>query len=474
MNINISRKYGLFLLVSVWILLLSADVYGAEVGDSTENLLNSNDLEQHFASLELFALSLHHLSHLYVDPAHSQVPKLVDSALKGMVASLDPHTVMMSKVMFERMHDYTKGQYGGVGLIVTQNSQGSAVVSSVVEGGPAHKNGVRKGDQIVAVDGVNINTVEGKDKFDKIRGTPGTSLVLTLLRAGKTIDIKLTRQVVVAKSVFAKSLSEAIHYVKVTNFQEETAQEIGEYLSKQSSVKGLILDLRNNPGGLLGEAVKTADLFLDSGVIVSTLGRDPNQVDREYAFGQNTFGQFPIIVLVNSQSASASEIVAGALQDHQRALVMGEKTFGKGSVQTLISLPNGGGLKITVARYYTPSGRSIQTEGILPDIVIVEESSDNTSEGDHSGSNGKNNAKKVPSENELKGHIAKKELGSFLSHHSQKNIQKKAGIDFENAIETWSEEDQKDYSLKTAYIYLKGWLKLGLFQKFKKDKAHSL
>ena len=428
------------------LLLLGLGVLGTWQESSAQNTAEENprsEEERSYRSLEVFAQALHHLSTMYVDPQVTRIPSLIHSAMRGMAEQLDPHTTFMSREMFERLHDYTKGQYGGVGLMVVHKKDRMKIVA-VMKGSPAHRQGLKVDDEITAIDNVAISQEE--KSLQNIRGKPGTEIILTVVRKGKPRKVRLVREVVTAQSVFAKKLSPAIVYIRITNFQEDTSSQVEATLQKyRASLKGLILDLRNNPGGLLDEAVKIADLFVDAGVIVSTMGRDPSQIEREYAFKKGTFSDFPMIVLVNRASASASEIVAGALQDHERGLVMGQQTFGKGSVQTLISLPDGGGLKITVARYYTPGGRSIQVEGIRPDILLSAQAPEHSQPSSS------------PTEGDLKGRIAGKNLGT--SKHSSSNT-----IEMEHYMRKWSEEERSDYSLKSAYIYLKGWLKMKVFQ----------
>ena len=405
--------------------------------------------EQSYRSLEIFAGALHHLSTMYVDPQAAHIPSLIQFATMGMVQHLDPHTTYMSPEMFARLHDYTKGQYGGVGLMVVRKKDHMVVVS-VVKGSPAHRQGIEVGDVITAINGAVV--VQGEKSLERIRGEPGTEILLKVLREGKLRDVRLVREVVAVESVFSKTLSAGIVYIRITNFQEDTSSRVeGVLREHQKNLKGLILDLRNNPGGLLDEAVKVSDLFVEAGVIVSTMGRDPSQIEREYAFKKGTFGGFPMIVLVNQSSASASEIVAGALQDHERGLVMGQKTFGKGSVQTLISLPDGGGLKITVARYYTPGGRSIQLEGIQPDILLAEGLSQDPNE--------------QPSEDHLRGRISGKNLGGLSKNPSSSSADPSSALGVEHSMSGWSEEERKDESLKSAYLYLRGWLKMKVFKK---------
>lgn len=392
-------------------------------------------VEDNYKPLEVLARSLHYLESMYVDRTQTSMEMLVTSAVTGMVSKLDPHTMLMPKKAFEQMTTNTKGKYGGVGIIVSQE-RGKVVIVSPIEGTPAYNAGIIAGDEILEIDGIKVDTLKGNQVLDRMRGRPGTVLTLLIKRKDtpEPLKFELKREIIKIKSVRGKRLSPSISHVRITSFQEESHDELKDYLKKvEGNLDGLVLDLRDNPGGLLDQSVKIVDLFVESGIIVSTVGRDPKKVEREFAVKRGTFADFPIVVLVNGGSASASEIVAGALQDHERALIMGEQTFGKGSVQTLLSLPDGSGLKVTVARYYTPLDRSIQAKGISPDIIVRDKPV-------------KTKDKSRRSERDLKQHIKSEDL-------SDVGAMKSLGKD----ILTWSEQDQADYQLKTAYSYLKGW-----------------
>ena len=256
----------------------------------------------------------------------------------------------------------------------------------------------------------------------------------------KELKFNLVREIIKMKSVKSEPLANNIVYVKILSFQDSTADELKEVFDQiekdKKIIKGFVLDLRDNPGGLLDQAVKVSDMFIEAGLIVSTQGRDPKRIEREFAHKRGTYSDFPMIVLVNGGSASASEIVAGALQDHERAVILGKTTFGKGSVQTLVSLPDGSGMKITVARYYTPKDRSIQAKGISPDIVVEE-----ASRKDDDGKNSKSRKEK-----DLSGHIESNDLSEFSSKDS-----------ISSEIKTWKEGMQSDNQLVTAYKYIRSW-----------------
>ena len=404
---------------------------------TSEEIQKVPDVTASYKSLEVLAYSVNYLESMYVQADKTKMDSLVESAINGMVSKLDPHTMLMPKKAFEQMTSDTKGKYGGVGVIISEE-RGKLIVVSPVDGSPAYKAGIKTGDEIIKIDNESVQSLKGRKALDSMRGEPGTNLVLEIKRKGapKTLKFTLKREIIKLKSVRGKALSSNIHYTRVSSFQEETADQFKEYLTKnEKDIGGLVIDLRDNPGGLLGQAVKISDLFIESGIIVSTVGRDKDSIEREFAIKRGTYGEFPIVVLVNGGSASASEIVAGALQDHKRALVMGERTFGKGSVQTLLSLPDGSGLKITVARYYTPLDRTIQAKGITPDITVPRKKPTLATE------------KKRRSERDLKRHIKSDDLSDMS-----------ADKDFDKEIQKWSTQDQDDHQLRTAFRYLKGWM----------------
>ncbi|MDO9245598.1 MAG: S41 family peptidase, partial [Phenylobacterium sp.] len=303
--------------------------------------------------------------------------KLIESAIDGMLTSLDPHSGYLNPESFDDMRDQTRGEYGGLGIEVT-SEDGVVKVISPMDGTPAFRAGVKAGDFITAVNGGSVLGLSVNDAVKQMRGKPGEPVTLTIARE-KTdpFDVKLIREVIKPKSATAK-LEGDYGYLRVSAFNEKTTDEaegaIVDLRAKNPKMKGLILDLRNNPGGLLDQAVGISDLFLDGGEIVSQRGRDPRDVERYNARAGDVTGGLPVVVLINSGSASAAEIVAGALQDRKRAELVGLTSFGKGSVQTVIPLRGGvdGALKLTTARYYTPAGRSIQKTGIQPDLEVAE------------------------------------------------------------------------------------------------------
>jgi carboxyl-terminal processing protease len=302
--------------------------------------------------------------------------ELITQAIKGMVSSLDPHSSYLTPTEYNKLREETTGSFSGVGIEITLK-EGILTVVAPIEGTPAYNAGMQAGDRIIKIDGKLTKGMDIMDAVKAIRGPVGTKVVLSVGRNGAPalIDIPIIRATIPLKSVRFYLLEDGFGYVRVSTFQEKTTENLVKALrtlqTQPTPLKGLVLDLRNDPGGLLNEAVSVADQFLDEGVIVSTKGRLPGQQMVQRATRTTTAGDYPIICLVNNGSASASEIVAGALQDHKRAVLMGETTFGKGSVQTIIPLEDNSALRLTTARYYTPSGRAIQAKGIEPDVVVA-------------------------------------------------------------------------------------------------------
>lgn len=308
----------------------------------------------------------------YVEEVSDQ--KLIEAAIRGMLASLDPHSSYLDPKSFQDMRVQTKGEFGGLGIEVTMEN-GLVKVVSPIDDTPAFRAGVQAGDLISHLDGEPVIGLTLAEAVEKMRGPVNTDLVLTIRRGDREpFDVTITRDVITVQSVRSR-LEDNVGYLRITAFNEQTSpglEQAIEQISKQAegSLKGYVLDLRNNPGGLLDQAISVSDAFLDHGEIVSTRGRHPDDAQRYNAREGDLTGGVPIIVLINGGSASASEIVAGALQDQGRAIVMGTRSFGKGSVQTIIPLSGNGAMRLTTSRYYTPSGRSIQATGIEPDIEV--------------------------------------------------------------------------------------------------------
>jgi len=331
------------------------------------------DKEETYEGLKLFTDIISLVEENYVDPVDTK--KLVHSAIQGMIRSLDPHSSFMPPEAFEELQIDTHGEFGGIGIVITMK-KGVLTVVSPIEGTPAYRKGVQAGDQIIKVDGEPTQDMEMWEAVRKMRGKKGTSVVISIAREGEPdlLDIEIIRDIIPIESVRSAILDDGYGYIWVTNFRDKTVDEVIDALDSLRSetvmFKGLILDLRDNPGGLLNQAVRLADLFIETGVIVTIKGRSEDNNRVFNAHHENSESDYPIVVLINSGSASASEIVAGALQDHKRALILGVTSFGKGSVQTVEPLRDGYGLKYTIARYYTPNGRSIQAQGIIPDITV--------------------------------------------------------------------------------------------------------
>lgn len=326
-----------------------------------------------YDDLQIFAKVLNLVREYYVEDV--PVEKLIQGGIRGLLLELDPHTNFLPKDVFKDFESETSGEFGGLGIEITVQ-KGILTVIAPIEDTPAYRAGILPADKIVTIDGVSTKGMSLVDAAKKMKGRNGAIVKMGIIRDGfdvpKTYSIK--RDVITIKSVKYVDLNDGYGYLRITSFIENTAKDlsraIDNHRKQHKKIKGLIIDLRKNPGGLLDQAVQVSDLFLEGGVIVSTIGRDKKEKEVIEAKKNGTLEKFPLVVLVDGSSASASEIVAGALQDHKRALILGERSFGKGSVQSVIKLGDGSGLKLTVARYYTPNGKSIQSEGITPDVVI--------------------------------------------------------------------------------------------------------
>jgi carboxyl-terminal processing protease len=333
----------------------------------------SAEAKEVYEQLRVFSEALDLIKENYVREVEDN--KLIEGAISGMLKTLDPHSSYLDPEAYKELQVETKGSFGGIGVEITIRD-GALTVVSPLEGTPAYELGIQAGDQIVRVDGQPTKDMSLMEAVQKMRGPKGSKVTLTIMREGfdKPKDFEITRAVIPIKSVRGKTLEPGYGYVRLSQFQSTTATDLADALAKlekeNQPMRGLILDLRNNPGGLLDQAVKVSDEFLDGGLIVYTGGRVKGQDMRFMAHKKSQPHPHLIVVLVNEGTASAAEIVAGALQDHRRALILGVKTFGKGSVQTVMPLRNGAALRLTTALYYTPSGRSIQAKGIEPDIVV--------------------------------------------------------------------------------------------------------
>ena len=328
-----------------------------------------------YRELNLFGDVFEKIRTDYVEKPDEQ--KLVEAAINGMLASLDPHSSYMDAKAYRDMQVQTRGEFGGLGIEVSQDDQNIKVVTPI-DDTPASKAGILSGDLITAIDGDPVSGMTLNQAVDKMRGAVGTTVTLKILRGAKKDpqEFKLTRAVITIKSVKFEEKDD-VGYIRISQFNEQTFDGLKQAMTKfQADIpadkfKGYILDLRNNPGGLLDQSIEVSNAFIDRGEIVSTRGRNADETQRYSARPGNDLSHGkPMVVLINGGSASASEIVAGALQDHKRATIMGTRSFGKGSVQTIIPLGNQGAMRLTTARYYTPSGRSIQAVGVTPDITV--------------------------------------------------------------------------------------------------------
>ena len=334
-----------------------------------------SDSSDTYRQLQLFGDVFERVRSDYVEEVTDET--LIEKAINGMLTSLDPHSAYLNAKSYRDMQVQTKGEFGGLGIEVTMEN-GVVKVVSPIDDTPAYRAGVKAGDFITRIDGQQVLGLTLAEAVEKMRGPVDTDIVLTISRPGeeRPFDISITRAIIRIRSVRSRAEGN-VAYIRVTSFNEQTEMGLKKAMTSLKSelgddMRGIVLDLRNNPGGLLEQAVSVADAFLDKGEIVSTRGRDPDEVQRFSARDGDVSNGKPIVVLINGGSASASEIVAGALQDHRRALVLGTKSFGKGSVQTIIPLSGHGAMRLTTSRYYTPSGRSIQATGIEPDIEIVQ------------------------------------------------------------------------------------------------------
>ncbi|MBI1994636.1 MAG: S41 family peptidase, partial [Deltaproteobacteria bacterium] len=329
--------------------------------------------KEDYESLEAFTNILAIVRKNYVDEV--QTKDLINGAINGMLNGMDPHSAYLTPELYKELQMDTQGRFGGLGIEITVRN-GILTVVSPIEDTPAFRAGIKAGDQILKIEGEFTKDMSLMQAVKKMRGPKGTKLNLSVKREGVTdlLDFSIVRDTIRVQSVRSRLLEEGYVYVRLAQFQERSDRDLQRALEKLASekagIRGLVLDLRNNPGGLLTQAVRVADLFLESGMIVYTEGRLENQKQKYFARKEGSWTEFPIVVLVNGGSASASEIVAGALQDHKRAVILGTKTFGKGSVQTILPLDDNSALRLTTARYYTPKGRSIQATGIVPDIVM--------------------------------------------------------------------------------------------------------
>ena len=362
-NPAISKKWFLLILIALPLLYLNLWENHSPLSAKTQDT---------YKNLETFSNVLSLIQKNYVEEVNTE--EVIQGAIKGMLITLDPHSSFMKPDDFKELQIETKGSFSGIGIEITIKDNMLTVVSPI-EGTPAFKEGLKANDKIVKIENEPTKDLTLMEAVKKLRGPKGTKVTISIHREGwhELKDVTIVRNVIPLISVKSKILEPGYGYIRINNFQAKTTSEFNKNLNKlekDDKLKGLVFDLRNNPGGLLDQAVRISDIFLDSGMIVFTKGRIKDQNMEFKAHNNNRKYNFPIIILVNEGSASASEIVAGALQDHKRAIILGAQTFGKGSVQTVIPMQDGSGLRLTTARYYTPSGRSIQATGITPDIQV--------------------------------------------------------------------------------------------------------
>jgi carboxyl-terminal processing protease len=386
--------------IKLWMIMVSAVVLWTIGAGFFGDLAAKN--EESYEGLKIFADVIELIEKEYVDNVESK--ELIEKAIQGMLQSLDPHSTLMPPEAFEDLQIDTKGKFTGIGIHITMRD-GFVTVISPIEDTPADKAGIIAQDRIIKVDGKPVKDL--REAVSMMRGPKGTKVLVTIVRQGEKepLDFELVRDVIPIISVKAIELKPGYVYVRLSQFSGSTTKELEEALNKMESgdvpVKGLVLDLRNNGGGLLNQAIEVTDLFLDEGKILSIRGRNEKNTKVYMATPDAGTRNYPLVVLINGGSASASEIVAGALQDQKRALILGTTSFGKGSVQTVETLRDGSGVKLTIARYFTPNGRSIQAKGIEPDIVL--------------------NHKRIdPSESQEEGLLKEKDLANHLEAEPEK------------------------------------------------------
>jgi carboxyl-terminal processing protease len=430
---KISVKYYLLVIICLGSFIL--------LGLHNDNSNASAKDKNFYKDIKTFSEVLDMVRKNYVDEVDTT--KLMQGAINGMIRSLDPHSSFMTPDLYKELEVETQGQFGGIGIEIMIIKDVLTVVSPI-EDTPAFNAGLKTGDQILKIDGKSTKDLSIMEAVKLLRGHKDTKVTLTIFRENMTTpkDITLKRAMIQVKSVKHKKIEGNIGYIRVAAFQERTPDELRKALKevdeKNNPMKGLVLDLRNDPGGLLTQAIEVSDIFLKSGIIVSTRGRVKAMDTESKATNGNDEINCPIVVLVNEGTASAAEIVAGALQDNGRALIVGTQTFGKASVQTVIPLEDGSALKLTTARYYTPNGRSIQAAGIKPDIIVPFIKSLEDSES----SVGK---EEMIREKDLKGHIKPaKEDGTKIDETQGKDVKESFDLD-------------KDNQLKAAVDILNSW-----------------
>ena len=421
--------------------LLTTQFVGPLVAQET-----GNDMTV-YQQLDMFGDAFERIRSQYVERPDSQ--KLIEAAINGMLSSLDPHSSYMNAADYGDMREQTKGEFGGLGIEVTQEDGWIKVVSPI-DGTPADKAGIETGDIITAVDGKSLSGLTMDASVDMMRGPIGSEVLITVVREGVAdpFDVSIIRDTIKVAAVKGRLVGDTA-VLRISSFTEQTMSGVEESLKKAAEdaggidkLNGVVLDLRNNPGGLLMQAVAVSDAFLNEGEIVSTRGRNPQDNERFNATAGDLIDGKPIVVLINGGSASASEIVSGALQDHHRAIVVGTKSFGKGSVQTILQIKGEGAMRLTTARYYTPSGRSIQALGVMPDVVVNQPKVDPNAPAEE----------EAPEEKR----ISEADLNGILSNDSMTDEEKKQLEDERAHIEEAAKLRDEDYQLAYAVDILRG------------------
>jgi len=435
------KRIGNFKIASV---IFAVFLIGVLIGSGQSQKVSALS-NQMYEDLKVFTDVIGLIQKDYVEETKSK--DLIQGAIKGMLETLDPHSAYMPPTMFKEMQEETKGRFEGLGIEITLKD-GILTVVSPIEGTPAFKAGVVAGDQIIKIDGETTKNFTLVDSVKRLRGPRGTKVTITIMREGlpKPKDFTLVRDVIPVRSVRHELLEKTYGYVRISQFQEKTDGDFEKAMKaleeeSKGALKGLVLDLRNNPGGLLDQAVKISDRFIDSGIIVSIDGRREEAKQKWPAHPDGTATRYPLIVLVNGGSASGAEIVAGAIQDHGRGILVGTQTFGKGSVQTIIPLKDGSGLRLTTARYYTPSGRSIQAKGIVPDIIVKPSRPEEEKEKEKEK---ESVTPKFPAEKDLERHLMDVEKGAAKEKEKPKKEEVK-------------EKKPVDHQLERALELLKSW-----------------
>lgn len=424
-----------------------------------------------YMDLQLFTKVLNLVQQYYVEEV--DIKKLIYGGVKGMLRELDPHTNFLPPEIFKEFESETSGEFGGLGVELTV-IKGVLTVISPIEDAPAWVAGIKAGDKVVAINGESTKGQSLVEAAQRMKGAKGSKIVLDIFRDGfeEPRSFTIVRGTVKIRSVKYTDLENGYAYIKLTSFIENSYKDmsaaIEKHMQKNKGMRGLLIDLRRNPGGLLEQAIKISDMFLEKGVIVSTVGRNKKDAEVTNAKAEGTLPNFPIIVLIDEYSASASEILSGALQDNKRALIMGQRSFGKGSVQSVVKLGDGSGLKLTVARYYTPSGRSIQSLGIQPDVTI-----DNLSQDVIEKAIVKSDIKR---ERDMKGHLINEDAEDE-DEATEKTESKDKPKVAEKVLQFWwnQNEDLKkdssakakllrgDFQLLQAFNYLKAWTVMRTF-----------